>query len=237
MLWHYKCYYCITNTLTMKKHYFLLITASLVFISCSKDFYFKRDQVALSKEMSEIADIDQAVRKYNVIVQQRFGIRTASSVWDSLQTIGKPMNTVNVSSLPYERDQVAKLSPEYRKKYLEAAKAGDDLMEYTSQQHRDQLYRMIKKYGYPSYDVRPWANDSVRNGVGFVLTHFEYSDEKGLKFLNLMLKEYKKGRIAESEMQYFLWHVNWRIGRPDDIKPKEWIADYKKNGLPPFKPF
>lgn len=221
----------------MKKHYLLLVTASLIFISCSKDFYFKRDQVVLSKELNDMARIDQGVRHYNIIVDQRFGIRTAPAIWDSLQTAGAPMDAVNVGQLPPVRMQVAKLTPEYRKKYEEASRVGEDLMEYTHHQHRDRVYEIVKKYGYPSFDVRPWANDSLRTGVGFVLTHFEYSDEKGLKLLDLMIREYEKGRASESEMEYFLWHVNWRKGRPGDVVPKVWISDYKKNGLPRFKPF
>lgn len=221
----------------MKTNYLLSALSALLLISCSKDFYFKRDQAALSKEMKDMMRIDQGVRHYNILVDQRFGIRTAPAVWDSLQTVGAPMDAVNVGQLPPVKVQLAKLSPELREKYEEAARVGDDLMEYTHQQHRDRVYEIIKKYGYPSYDARLWANDSLRTGIGAVLTHFEYSDEKGLKLLDLMIKEYEKGRASESDMEYFVWHVNWRKGRPGDIDIKQWIADYKKNGLPPFKPF
>lgn len=91
---------------------------------------------------------------------------------------------------------------------------------------------LLKKNGYPSFYNRKWKDTTkLRVGVIFVLTHFDVYSEKGKRFLKLMIREYKKGRVQFEEMKQFLWHAKGRTtGAPNaytfDIK--EWEERVKK---------
>src|SRR5690554_7736451 len=76
----------------------------------------------------------------------------------------------------------------------------------------EKTYRIIKKYGFPEYDLREWKHDSLRAGITTVATHFNYSSNKGKKMQKLIIKEYKKGRIGDVGMRQMLWHIKGRKG-------------------------
>lgn len=206
----------------------ILFIVIILTVSCSKNYLFKRDQIKISKELKDIKTSDQAVRKFSHAVDVKYGIRTASTVWDSLIIRDLDIHSVNVSTLPSIKDQIKKHPESYQKAYYEEQKASEDLMFYVDSLHLEQIYRITKIYGYPSYDTRPWANDSIKVGCGFVLTHFYYGNEKAKRLLKLLIKEYKHKRLNDSDMAYLIWHVNGRQGTElKDIDIDKWIKDYQ----------
>lgn len=213
----------------MKKS-LLLILCYILISACSKDFYFKRDQNQISKSVNDIVSTDQSVRKFKNAINTKYGIRTPNTVWDSLTIAGGDRKSINVSRLPSINQQLKKLRPEAVELYNQDNEAADHLMVFTDSLHLDQLYIITKKYGYPSYDKRPWKNDSIRTGCGFVLTHFNYNEKKAIKLLKLIVKEHKAGRLTDEEMRYFIWNANGREGTPDlkNLNIDAWVKEYMK---------
>lgn len=203
----------------------------MVFSACSKDFYFKRDQRQISKTLNQIVATDQAVRKFKNAINTKYGIRTPNTVWDSLGIAGSDRSSIDVSRLGSVDKQLKRLRPEAVDLYNQEIDAAKHLMIFTDSLHLDQLYKITKKYGYPSYDTRPWKNDSIRTGCGFVLTHFDYNEKKGIQFLKLIIKEHKAGRLTDGEMRYFIWNVNGRQNPSDldNLDIEAWVKAYMKN--------
>ncbi|MNK49128.1 hypothetical protein D3C87_679710 [compost metagenome] len=216
------------NIIFMRK--LIVLLSCIFFLACSKDFYFKRDQNQISKSIKHIVSTDQAVRKFKNAVNTKYGIRTPNTVWDSLTIVGADRKSVNVSKLPSINQQLKKLRPEANELYNEDIEVADQLMVFTDSLHLDQIYKITKKYGYPSYDTRPWKNDSVRTGCGFVLTHFNYNEKKATKLLKLIIKEHTAGRLTDEEMRYFIWNANGREGVPDlkNLNIDAWVKEYIK---------
>jgi len=208
----------------------LLIICSIFFAACSKDFYFKRDQDQISKSINNIVSVDQSVRKFKNAVNTKYGIRTPNTVWDSLTIVGADRKLINVSQLPPVNQQIKKMRPEAQELYNEDIEAAKYLMVYTDSIHLDEIYTITKKYGYPSYDKRPWKNDSVRTGCGFVLTHFDYQKKKAIKLLKLIISEHKAKRLTDEEFRYIIWNVDGRQGTPDltNLDIDAWVKNYMK---------
>lgn len=210
----------------------LLVLCCIVVSACSKDFYFKRDQEQISKTLHHIVSTDQAVRKFSNAINTKYGIRTPNTVWDSLGIAGSDRASIDVSRLPPINKQLNKLRPEVIDLYNQEMETAKHLMIFTDSLHLEQLHKMTKKYGYPSYDTRPWKNDSIRTGCGFVLTHFDYNEKKAIQFLKLIVKEHTVGRLTDQEMRYFIWNVNGRQNASDleDLDIDAWVKEYMKKG-------
>ncbi len=52
-------------------------------------------------------------------------------------------------------------------------------MHYIDSVNFEKTYKIIKKYGFPDYDLRDWKHDSLRQGIVTMTTHFDYSSKKG----------------------------------------------------------
>ncbi len=212
----------------MKKCIFLVFIV-LSLNSCSKNYYFNRDQVKLSNELKEILNADQSVRNYNTMVKLKYRIRDLITVCDSLYSSGNAdlIRTYDFSKIPSEGSQIAKLSETAKKNYDEDNINGIKLMRYIDNINRAKLYKIIKKYGCPSFYNRKWKDTTnLRVGITVVLTHFNFETPQEKKLLKLMVKEYLAGRVEEGEMANFLWSVDDRKGKPYDYKIN--IEDWKK---------
>lgn len=210
--------------------YFLLIF--LFFLtSCSKDYLFFRDNYKINKELKIITTTDKFVRHASSSIDYRYGIRTPDTVWDSLIIKGhEDLSIINVAELPRKSKQINKLSPKIKKYYLDEVEDSRFVFKFIDSTNMKKSYKLIKKYGYPSYDIRKWKNDSLRVGIASCLTHYHYDTEFGIKFINLIIKEYKKNRIDKDELRYLIWNFE---GRKDDTMGKntnvdEWVEKYLK---------
>lgn len=85
-------------------------------------------------------------------------------------------------------------------------------MHYTDSVNLGKIYKIVKKYGFPEYDLREWEHDSLRTGITTVATHFDFATDKGKKMQKLIIKEYRKGRIDDQGMRQMLWHITGRKG-------------------------
>jgi hypothetical protein len=214
----------------MNIKYILLFLIFFSIVSCSKNYLFDRDQYKISKELKLITDTDQAVRFYEIGLFRRYSIQTPQSVWDSLSIAGnKDLKSFDLSKIPTRQVQIDRLNEENKKNYKVDIQRSHALMDYVGKENAKKIYAIVKKYGYPSYDARKWKNDSLRVGMAFVLTHINHFGDLSKKILNLMIKEYQKGRVDERTMQQYLWDVNEREGVPfgHDIVVKEWIKKHR----------
>ena len=195
------------------------LVLSLMLVSCSKDYLFERDQVTLSQELKAIANADQGVRNHVTLVNIKYKLRDFYTVCDSLYATGTMTKDTkfDFSTIPSEKAQISKFPEKTQKEFYEERRQGYDLMKYVDKSNREKLYQLINKYGYPSFYNRKWIDTTnVRTGITSVLTHYNFDTPKEKKLLQLMIKEYIKGRVEEGEMKNFLWSADGRNGKPYD---------------------
>ena len=196
----------------MNRIYLFLIL--VFFSSCSKNYLFNRDQILISKKMDDIKDTDQGVRNFSMLMQNRYHLRTLYSVHDSLSLAGIKIEEAvkyDFLKIPSIEKQIQKLSPNLQEEYASFNRRQDKIIHTIDSLNADCIYKMIKKYGYPSFDNRKWTK-TPKNGFAFVMTHINYKSETGKKILSKMIAEYLNGRVNEGEMQQYLWHINGRKG-------------------------
>jgi hypothetical protein len=200
--------------------FFLII----LFCSCSKDYLFKRDEKKLSQELKNIKITDQFVRNHIDYLNYRFGIRDFNTIADSLDEINKyeTIKDFNFSKIPSIDFQMDKWSTQKVKQYEESKQESEEVKLYVDETNKNKIFQIVKKYGYPSFHKRSW-NDTINNRVGitYVLTHYNYQTKEEKKFLKLIISEYFKGRVEESEMKHFMWHIDGRNGG----YPYEYVID------------
>ncbi|MEC4047824.1 hypothetical protein OX284_000155 [Flavobacterium sp. SUN046] len=213
----------------------LFAVSFILFTSCSKDYYFNKNQENISKELKSIIDKDQGVRKYAALVNIKYNIRDFNFICDSLYTVGVRGNLNNYfdfSKIENKDLQISKFTEKQKNDYNDEIEFGTKFMNYIDESNEKEIYKIIKKNGYPSFYNRKWKDTTkLRVGVTFVLTHFDVNNEKGKRFLKLMIREYKKGRVQFEEMKQFLWHANGRTtGAPNEyiFNIKEWEERVKK---------
>jgi hypothetical protein len=197
----------------------LLLIQFLIVSACSKNIMFKKHELEISTEIKSIKNSDQAVRTFSTLIPYKYNIRTFETVCDSLNTVGASakLSTFDFLSISSEKEQLTKLSEKSRNDYIYDVESGSKLMLHVDNINTIKFYKIIKKYGYPSYYNRKWSDTiTMRVGATYVLTHFDYKSDIGKKLLKLMIKEYFKGRVNESEMKHFLWNFDGRNGRPSD---------------------
>lgn len=197
----------------LEKKLFLIMIFFTLF-GCSKDFKFKKNNVYIYSKLKEIGNRDQNVRSMNIQVLKKYKIRTFETIMDSISEVG--LSTVenidfsNIKSLKY---QLSKLPLNEKQYFYQEFKLLNALTQKVDSTNREQLKKIIKKYGYPDYDLRPWQNDSTKTGITYVLTHINYFTPEGKDILKLVLKEYEKGRISDGEIKHILWDANGRVGQ------------------------
>ncbi len=202
----------------MKKiiYFFLII---LLLCSCSKDYLFKKHQVYISNEIKSIKIADQSTRKLDALIDAKYKIRTFFTVADSLyeESSDGEIPQYDFTKIPSLDVQLSKLSLQKRKAYEDEKMEVAKFMTYIDNENKNKLYKIIKKYGYPSYDNRPWRDTlTLRVGSAFLLTHYDDTKGVGKKIKKLMLKEYFEGRVNEGEMKQYLWSIDGRAGYPFD---------------------
>lgn len=190
--------------------------ANLLICSCSKDYYFQRDQIKISKNLKEIIDLDQSVRFYRSGLESRFRLRTFNTVHDSLIYINENYDgSYNYSTIPDISNEISKIPKHLQKSYENQKRTSDILFKCIDSVNQINLFKIIKKYGYPSYENRKWKSDNLRVGVTFVLTHIDSDSKTGKKYFDILMNEYKKGRFDEGSMRHYLWHYSNRQGMID----------------------
>lgn len=201
----------------MKKIFFACI--ALLACSCSKDYLFKRDERLISQELKTIKDTDQGVRSFIGLSEYRIGIRSFESVNDSLWVEGKYelVKSFDFNKIQSEELQILKLSPIKKELFEEYKQQSFSLMQTIDNLNRGKMYKLIKKYGYPSFHNRKWT-DTINNRVGTasILTHFNYDTKEEKKLLKLLIKEYFQERIEKGEMGQIMWNYDGRNGYPFD---------------------
>lgn len=198
--------------LVIMKGLFILIVSFILF-GCSKNYLFRRDNIAISEEMKRIIEEDQNVRNQIAPIHKKYKLRTFNTVIDSIADLGLDHIPDGVSfDFKPIGEQVKSLSPENREKCLAEIEEQYKKMHHIDSVNFEKTYRIIKKYGFPEYDLREWKHDSLRAGITTVATHFNYSSNKGKKMQKLIIKEYKKGRIGDVGMRQMLWHIKGRKG-------------------------
>ena len=208
----------------------LIIILLVLLTSCSKDYLFNRDQVELSKKLKEIKNADQGVRNHDNYIVFRYGLRDFSTIADSLDEISKynEIEKFDFSKIPSKEKQMKNWSNKKKQLYDQSKQESEKMMDYVDKTNRAKLYKIVKKYGYPSFYNRKW-NDTInlRVGLTLVFTHYNYQTKEEKKLLKLIVKEYLNGRVGEGEMKQFLWSADGRIeDRPYNYIIK--IEDWKK---------
>jgi hypothetical protein len=189
------------------------------FCSCSKDYLFRKNQIYISEEIKAIKISDQSTRKLDALIDVKYKIRTFFTVADSLyeESVDGVIPQYNFSQIQSLDKQLSKLSSQKRMAYFEEKAEVASLMTNVDNNNKEIFYKIIKKFGFPSYDNRLWKDTlTVRIGSVFILTHYDDRNGTGKKIKKLMLKEYFKGRVNEGEMKQYLWSVDGRSGYPYD---------------------
>jgi hypothetical protein len=218
----------------LKKYNYILLPLFiiyLIFTSCSRNYLFDRDQKDISKKLKMIAITDQSVRKNITGIDSRYNLITANTLIDSFYIFDdNKWKNMDLSKVNAINDQLKKLKPEAKTDYLREVNNSVILLNQVDSINRIALYNIIKKYGYPSYDLRKWKNDSLKVGIAFVLTHTDPKSKSGKKLLNLMIEEYYHERVDEGTMRQFLWHVEGREGEIDrNTSVNKWIEKVKNS--------
>ncbi|WP_395053893.1 hypothetical protein [Flavobacterium sp.] len=185
--------------------------------------------------MKSIINKDQGVRKYEAMLNIKYKIRDFNFICDSLYNSGVRGNLNNYfdfSKIENRELQISKFTEKQKNDYKDEIEFGRKFMSNVDESNKNEIYKIIKKYGYPSFYNRKWNDTTnLRVGITFVLTHTDVYSKVGKKLLKLMIVEYKKGRVEEGEMKHFLWHANGRItGAPYEYSfdIKEWEKKLKK---------
>jgi|SRR5690606_10641973 len=188
-----------------------VIIISLMFFGCSKNYLFKRDNIAISEELKKMNKEDQDIRWQFGVIDKKYNLRTFETVIDSIAETNSSLENVNFNFEPVS-EQVKKLSQEDREKYLAEVAEKSNKMRYIDSVNLEKAYKIVKKYGFPDYDLRAWKHDSLRDGITTMVTHFDYSSDRGKKMQKLIIKEYRKGRIEDVGMRQMLWDMKGRKG-------------------------
>ena len=189
----------------------IIILTSLMLLGCSKNYLFTRDNIAISEELKKMNKEDQDVRWLSGPIDKKYNLRTYDTVMDSIIEINSSLENVDFNFKPIS-EQIKKLSQQDREKYLAEVDERSKKMHYIDSINFEKTYKIIKKYGFPDYDLRDWKHDSLRQGIVTMTTHFDYSSKKGKKMQKLIIKEYKKGRVDDVGMRQMLWHMKGRKG-------------------------
>lgn len=206
----------------MKKSVILI---SFLFFSCSKDYLFNKNQLLISDEIKNIISIDQGVRNYNELINIKYKIRDFDYICDSMYKAGLRGNLNNYfdfSTIETKEIQISRFDSKTRDNYYSDLEFGQKFVEVIDDINRKELYKLIKKNGYPSFYNREWIDTTnVRVGVVFVLTHTDFNSDFGKRILKLMIKEYFKGRVDVGEMKHLMWHVDGRNSSLSNYKIDE----------------
>lgn len=190
-----------------------VVIVGFTLLGCSKNYLFKRDNVEVSEELKRIIEEDQNVRNQFAPIHKKYKLRTYETVIDSISALGLDHIPDGVSfNFKPEREQIKHLNTEDRERCLSEIEAQYKKMHYTDSVNLNKVYKIVKKYGFPEYDLREWKHDSLRTGITTIATHFDYSSNKGKKMQKLIIKEYKKGRVDDVGMRQMLWDMKGRKG-------------------------
>lgn len=191
----------------------IVILTSLMLLGCSKNYLFTRDNIVISEELKKMNKEDQYVRWLSGPIDKKYNLRTYDTVMDSIKDLGLDHIPTGVSfNFKPISEQIKKLSQQDREKYLAEVDERSKKMHYIDSVNLEKAYKIVKKYGFPDYDLRDWKHDSLRTGITTMVTHFDYSSDKGKKMQKLIIKEYKKGRVDDVGMRQMLWDIKGRKG-------------------------
>lgn len=202
----------------------LLLSLLFFFSSCSKDYSFKKNEKSISDELKKIVASDQAVRHNFTLLYGKFKIRDFYSVSDSLRNSPNKEAVIDYAKIPSQKKQIERLKKDMREDFDYYLKIFKKTNTYVDSINSLSLYKIINKYGYPSYYNRKWSDTiNSRVGITFILTHIDSNSDFGKKMFKLMFKEYSKGRVSEGEMKHYLWDVDGRNGYP-----YEYVIEFDK---------
>lgn len=211
----------------MKTQILIIITVlSFLGCSCSKEYYFKRDQIEISKKIKKINQDDQNVRHNLTRIEIKYNLRTFETVVDSLsKTNATSYEGVNLSNFKSIKYQLSKMSVSKKDSFHLEYENAKSKMRQTDSINRTEIKRIIKKYGFIEYNNPNWKNDSLRAGFSTVITHTPRAEK--WEMIQLVIKEYKKGRVDDDAIRHILWDYNDRKGLMDTINIKLAIKKIK----------
>jgi hypothetical protein len=208
------------------KSIFKLFIISLLFFGCSKEYYFKRDQIEISKKIKKINQDDQNVRHNLTRIEIKYNLRTFETVVDSLsKTNATSFDGVNLSNFKSIKYQLSKMSVSKKDSFQLEYEKAQSAIRQTDSINRNEIKKIIKKYGFVEYYNPNWKNDSLRVGFSTVITHTPKGEKE--EMIQLVVKEYKKGRVDDDAMRHMLWDYNDRKGLMDTINIKKQIKTIK----------
>jgi len=208
------------------KSIFKLFIISLLFLGCSKEYYFKRDQIEISKKIKKINQDDQNVRHNLTRIEIKYNLRTFETVVDSLsKTNATSFDGVNLSNFKSIKYQLSKMSVSKKDSFQLEYENAQSAIRQTDSINRNEIKKIIKKYGFVEYNNPNWKNDSLRVGFSTVITHTPKNEK--MEIIKLVVKEYKKGRVDDDAMRHMLWDYNDRKGLMDTIDIKKQIKTIK----------
>src|SRR5690606_37596473 len=153
----------------------LLVFVGFMLLGCSKNYLFTRDNIAVSEELKRIIEEDQNVRNQFAPIYKKYNLRTYETVIDSISDIGLDHISEGVCfNFKPISEQLKSLSSEDREKCLAEKEIQSKKMRYTDSVNLEKVYNIVRKYGFPEYDLRDWKHDSLRVGITTLATHFDY---------------------------------------------------------------
>ena len=211
----------------MKIQILIIITIlSFLSYSCSKEYYFKRDQIEISKKIKKINQDDQNVRHDLTRIEVKYNLRTFETVVDSLSKANATsFGGVNLSNFKPIKYQLSKMSVAKKDSFQLEYENAQLKRNQTDSINRNEIKKIIKKYGFVEYYNPNWKNDSLRTGFTTVITHTPRAEKE--EMIQLVIKEYKKGRVDDDAMRHMLWDYNDRKGLMDTINIKIEIKKIK----------
>ena len=206
---------------------FIISILSLFYYGCSKEYYFDRDQLDISKKIKKINQDDQNVRHNLTRIEIKYNLRTFETVVDSLsKTNATSFDGVNLSNFKSIKYQLSKMSVSKKDSFQLEYENAQSVMRQKDSINRNEIKKIIKKYGFVEYNNPNWKNDSLRTGFSTTITHIPRGDEME-NVIRLVVKEYKKGRVDDDAMRHMLWDYNDRKGLMDTINIKIAIKKIK----------
>ncbi len=183
----------------------------LCLFSCSKDYYFHKDQYKIHSQIKEMTANDQKIRKADLPLHLKYGLRTFETVCDSaLRATNKYPSAEIIQKIKPISDQLKSFSEEKRQQFLAEDKALLTEMIRIDEENLDKIYKIVSKYGYPDIFIRNWNADIKRYSICIMLMHVDYKSEKGKKLFELLLEEYRNNRLSDDEMSNILYQYNGR---------------------------
>jgi hypothetical protein len=194
------------------------IFIAFIFMSCSKEYYFKRDINEIAFKLYELKQLDQSVRNQEGYFNYYYGVSKFDFVLDSLTWTGNKKKIDSfISNTHLIQTSKKKLSGKKQEDYIALKKRTQVVTKFVDSLASKELIKITNKYGFPSHnrlitELGIEVNKKLTSSPHIIFVH---SPEKYYSEIReLVIREYKKGRMTKNVCSHIFWHLNGREGYP-----------------------